>query len=326
MVTAATVQITVGTSPAGLAFTVDGTSYASAQVLSWTVGSSHTLATTSPQTNGGTQNIFASWSDDGAISHSVTASSTATSYMATFTTSYQLTTAASPSADGTVTPTSGTYYAAGTVVNLAATPNSGYNFTSWTGSVASASSASTTITMSAPENVTANFAAVTPPSFTVSSSTTPQTVQPGGSAMYSITVADVGSAFTSAVTLSVSGLPTGATGSFNPASVTPGSTSASSTLTVTIPATASVVRPNLWPMATPVLAVLFMLPFRRWRKVWRGKFLLLVAGLASLACAASLTGCGGGFGFIQSQTYTLTITGTSGTDTHSTTVQLTVTQ
>jgi hypothetical protein len=162
------------------------------------------------------------------------------------------------------------------------------------------------------------------PDFSVASTTPSQSVTAGGSAVYPITVADVGSAFTSAVTLSVSGLPTGATGSFNPASVTPGSTSASSTLTVTIPATASVVRPNLWPMATPVLAVLFMLPFRRWRKVWRGKFLLLVAGLASLACAASLTGCGGGFGFIQSQTYTLTITGTSGEDTHSTTVQLTV--
>jgi len=126
------------------------------------------------------------------------------------------------------------------------------------------------------------------------------------------------------VTLSVSGLPTGATGAFNPASVTPGSEGASSTLTVTIPNTASLVRPNLWPAATPVLALLFMLPFRRWRKVWKGKLLLLVAGLASLACAATFTGCGGGFGFIQSQTYTLTITGTSGSDAHSTTVQLTV--
>ena len=36
--------------------------------------------------------------------------------------------------------------------------------------------------------------------------------------------------------LSVSGLPTGATGTFNPATVTPGSAGASSTLTVTIPA------------------------------------------------------------------------------------------
>ena len=67
-----------------------------------------------------------------------------------------------------------------------------------------------------------------------------------------------------------------------------------------------------------------MLPFRRGRRVWRGKLLLLVAGLASLVSAASLMGCGGGFGFNQSQTYTFTITGTSGADTHSTTAQLTV--
>jgi hypothetical protein len=164
------------------------------------------------------------------------------------------------------------------------------------------------------------------PDFSVASTTASQSVAPGGSAVYSITIADVGSPFTGTVTLSVTGLPTGATGAFSPPTVVPGSEGASSTLTVNIPATASVVRPSLWPTATPVLALLFMLPFRRWRKVWKGKFLLLVAGLASLACAASLTGCGGGFGFIQSQTYTLTITGTSGTDTHSTTVQLTVQQ
>jgi hypothetical protein len=36
-------------------------------------------------------------------------------------------------------------------------------------------------------------------------------------------------------------------------------------------------------------------------------------------------GCGAGFALVQpSQTYTITITGSSGTDTHSTTVQLTV--
>jgi predicted RND superfamily exporter protein len=93
---------------------------------------------------------------------------------------------------------------------------------------------------------------------------------------------------------------------------------------VTTAAVASLVRPNLGPMATPVLALLFMLPFRRWRKAWKGKLLLLVAALASLAGAASMMGCGGGSGLKTPQTYTLTITGTSGTDSHSTTVQLTV--
>lgn len=172
-----------------------------------------------------------------------------------------------------------------------------------------------TITVNAPA---ADFSiAATPPS---------QSVQPGGSATYPITVTDVGSSFTSAVTLTVTGLPTGATGSFNPPTITPGSESGASTLTVTTATTAGLVRSDLWPITTPALALLFMLPFRRWRRAWRGKLLLLVAALVSLTGAASLMGCGGGFGLKTSQTYTLTITGTSGTDTHSTTVQLTVGQ
>src|SRR5436309_7630267 len=47
-----TVQVTVQTAPAGRAFTVDGTSYSSTQTFSWASGSSHTIATTSPQSGG----------------------------------------------------------------------------------------------------------------------------------------------------------------------------------------------------------------------------------------------------------------------------------
>jgi hypothetical protein len=324
-VTAATVQITVGTSPAGLSFSVDGTNYTNTQSLSWTVGSSHTIATTSPQTSAGTQSTFSSWSDEGAISHSVTAPSSATSYTATFATSYQLTTAASPSAGGSVVPASGTFYPSGTVVNLSATPNSGYSFTSWTGSVGGASSATTTITMSAPESVTANFTAVAPPSFTVSSSTTAQTIQPGGSAMYSISVTPQNGAFTSAVNLAASGLPPGATASFSPASITPGSSSASSTLTIQTTATSSALtkRGSLWPIAAPTLALIgiFFLPGKR-RRSW---ITLAVLMLTLLGAFTALTACGGGFGMGTSATsYTITVTGTSGSVQQSTTVQLTV--
>jgi hypothetical protein len=161
--------------------------------------------------------------------------------------------------------------------------------------------------------------------FTVSATPTSQSIQGGGSAEYSITVSSNGGSFTSPVMLSVTGLPVGATGSFSTNPVTPGSENGSSTLTVATGAVASVAPRNIWPLGTPVLALLFMLPFRRWRRVWRGRLLLLVLGLASLAGAASLMGCGGGFGLVpRTQTYTLTITGTSGADTHSTTVQLTV--
>jgi YVTN family beta-propeller protein len=162
VVNPSTVNVTVGTSPAGLAFTVDGTNYTSAKQFTWTINSQHTIATTSPQTPvAGTQYTFASWSDGGALSHSVTATASTTSYTASFSTSYLLTTGVSPSGGGTVTPASGSYYAASTKVPLVAKPSAGYVFSSWTASpvaVASAGSASTSVTMgAATETVTANF-------------------------------------------------------------------------------------------------------------------------------------------------------------------------
>jgi hypothetical protein len=54
--------------------------------LSWQVGTQHTIATTSPQILTSTGGYaFSSWSDGGAISHSVTVSAIATAYTATFT-------------------------------------------------------------------------------------------------------------------------------------------------------------------------------------------------------------------------------------------------
>jgi hypothetical protein len=153
------IQVTVGTSPAGLSFSVDGTTYTSAQSLTWTAGASHTLATMTPQPAGaGIQDMFTNWSDGGALSHSVTASANTTSYTASFGAAYQLTTAANPSVGGAVTPATGSFYSAGSTVNVAATASLGYGFASWSGPVASAGSASTTVTMSAPQSVTANFA------------------------------------------------------------------------------------------------------------------------------------------------------------------------
>ena len=153
----ATVDVTVGTSPAGESFSVDGASYTATQSFTWTVGDSHTIATTSPQGTG-TQYTFTGWSDDGAISHSVTASANTTSYTASFDTSYLLTTAVSPAGAGTVS--AGGYYAPNSVVAITAVANSGYTFQSWTGAVANPGSPMTTIKMTGPENVTANFVPV----------------------------------------------------------------------------------------------------------------------------------------------------------------------
>jgi hypothetical protein len=77
------------------------------------------------------------------------------------------------------------------------------------------------------------------------------------------------------------------------------------------------------PFAAPVFAaLLLLLPGRRWSK--SGKVLRsLVCMIALLGIAASSIGCGGGFA-LPAKTYTLTVTGTSGSDTHATTVTLTV--
>ena len=145
----------------GLQFSLDGTVYTAPQTLNLAPGP-HTLAVATTQAGSpGTEYVFISWSDGGAASHTITVSGTAATYTASFKTQYQLALSASPAAGGTFTPASGGFYDSGSVVPVTATANSGYSFTSWTGPVASAGSASTTVTMVAPETVSANFTAVT---------------------------------------------------------------------------------------------------------------------------------------------------------------------
>lgn len=65
---------TINTSPAGLTFAVDGTNYTTTQTFSWLSGSSHTLSASANQTLAGTPYQWYSWSDGGALAHSITAS------------------------------------------------------------------------------------------------------------------------------------------------------------------------------------------------------------------------------------------------------------
>ena len=148
-------------------FSVDGVSYIQPVTLTWTIGSTHTIATTSPQNaNGCKTEVFSTWSDGGAIKHTVTAVGGTTSYQAAFipvpsTPSVcLLTTAANPAAGGTVAPATKNYTYA-TNVNLTATPKSGYVFANWTGPVNDPSSASTTVSVYGGQTVTANFNALT---------------------------------------------------------------------------------------------------------------------------------------------------------------------
>jgi hypothetical protein len=184
-----------------------------------------------------------------------------------------------------------------------------------------------------------------------STGVTTVTAQPGGTAVYTFTLSPVGSTtFPATVTLSASGLPTGATYVFSPATLAAGTGSTTVTLTIQLPQTAAVnEQPDVQHSAQPAvlaqnkpasrhtsglpylaLAVL-LLPFagrmrRTGKKLGRllPLFVLLIAGLAA---TAGLSGCSslksGYFGQL-STTYTISVTGTSGTLTHSTSVTLIV--
>jgi hypothetical protein len=151
------VQVTVQTNLAGLTFSVDGTPYIAAQSFSWQPGSSHTIATTSPQSGGtGIQYVWSKWSDNGGISH-IVAPTTNKTYTATFNTQYFLT--MTHGTGGTVTPSSG-WRGSGTTVSIRATPASGYTFSNWSGSGTGSFSGTTnpaSITMGGPITETASF-------------------------------------------------------------------------------------------------------------------------------------------------------------------------
>ena len=124
------VTVTVLTTPGGPTFTVDGTTYSSQQQFSWVSGSSHTIATTSPQSGGaGVQYVWKKWSDNGAISHVVSPTTNKTD-TATFTLQYFLTMSAG--SGGTVTPASG-WHNAGSSVTIKARVNHGFTFAGWVG-------------------------------------------------------------------------------------------------------------------------------------------------------------------------------------------------
>ena len=68
---------TINTSPAGLVYSVDGTNYSTPQAFNWLSGSSHMISAPATQTYAGTPYQWYSWSDGGALAHSVTASGSA---------------------------------------------------------------------------------------------------------------------------------------------------------------------------------------------------------------------------------------------------------
>ena len=155
------ISATVTTTPAGLAFAVDGTNYTTQQTFIWVPGSNHSIATTATQSGGtGIQYLWSAWSDGGALAHTV-ASSNSITYTASFTTQYYLTMNAG--ANGSVNPAS-LWTNSGAVVSISATPAVGFGFNNWTGSGSGSYSGNNNpaaLTMNGPITETASFAATT---------------------------------------------------------------------------------------------------------------------------------------------------------------------
>ena len=186
-----------------------------------------------------------------------------------------------------------------------------------------------------PQTASLTGTGVTQGNYTVASPTPPQTVVPGKKASYTInvSVAPNGDIFNNPVTLSASGLPAGATASFSPVMVTPGTSTATSTMSVQTAADNALFVPagsSKWPIPSS-LALMFGGAWALFRRRHRERFARIVSMallLGSIGAATmGLMGCGGGFDkntLPPSKTYTITVTGTSGEETQTTTVQLTV--
>ena len=159
------------------------------------------------------------------------------------------------------------------------------------------------------------------------SGTPSASIVPGTAAGFTLQLTPGASGFSSLITLTATGLPAGATYSFSPATVTPGSTPTGTVLTVQTSKPVLLVR-NVSTVG--ITFALLLLPFgisRKSREVMKkARAINIIAGILLLAGMAGLTGCGTNNGFFgeAAHSYTITVTAVSGTLSHSTTVVLNV--
>jgi len=157
-------SITINTIPEGKIITIDGSDYTSPSTFStWEPGSNHTISVSSPQSIiTGTQYVYDSWSDGGNQTHSITVPSFDDTITASFETQFYLTTSVSDSSYGTISPAPpGQWYDSSAVVTVTATPNSGYKFSEFSGSL-TGDTTPQNLTIDSPKNVTANFIPINP--------------------------------------------------------------------------------------------------------------------------------------------------------------------
>ena len=127
-------ETTIMTNPAGLMIEVDGETYTAPHSFDWAPGSNHVIGVRAPQ-YGYTQRLFAKWSDGGAQSHSVTASSETTVFIANFIGQVRPKGYSSnPPRAGTFRfdpPSASGFYVRSSFFKAIAEPAEGFSFESW---------------------------------------------------------------------------------------------------------------------------------------------------------------------------------------------------
>src|SRR5713226_632875 len=181
-------------------------------------------------------------------------------------------------------------------------------------------------------STTSVFASLVPaatvgaPNFSLSLSAQSATVTPGGSANLTINTSAVGG-FNGQISLSCSAAA-GLTCAFNPATISPGSSASSSTLTISTTSTPPATGYSLSGVATllpglglfgTVLAIRKRKPLTRKSILWTSVLgMLLLISMFALGCGSSSKGQ------TPASQVTLTVKGTSGSISHSTPVSITI--
>ena len=164
-----------------------------------------------------------------------------------------------------------------------------------------------------------------PPTFTLGTSPSSLTVISGSNGTLSVIVTPQ-NGFSSPVSFACSGLPSGASCSFNPATVTPEGSSVISQVVISTARQSATSHPKPGPLF-PATAMVLTLCLFGWRKRRGAPFLMLVVfGFIGLGF---LCGCGGGTtssgnGSSPPVTSTVTVTASSGTLQQTATISLTV--
>jgi hypothetical protein len=130
-----TALTTIATNPAGIGLSVDNQPAYGPSLFSWSSGSVHTLSTAFPYGSPNTRSVLVNWSDGGAATHTVNASSTSQTITANLRLQYAPYLAADPACAGSLKfgpVSSDGFYNSGTALQVTPVAASGWVFAGWT--------------------------------------------------------------------------------------------------------------------------------------------------------------------------------------------------